>query len=140
MKTKQGFIVADLGGGTLDFSIYKICGQKPLEVKEVDAPKCVIEGSVLVTQRASKFLKGKCTHLVLGRLQTDLSSEKLKNSPYGDEKAIEEIYRKFDETTKLVFRSKTDTCFVAFGSSKDNDTEHGIRGGRLRLSGYVYLM
>ncbi|KLO09149.1 hypothetical protein SCHPADRAFT_922429 [Schizopora paradoxa] len=116
--TKQGFVVADLGGGTLDFSIYEVCGQNPLEVRETDMPKCVIEGSVLVTQRACTFLK-----------------EKLKKSPYGDEKTLEQIFRKFDETTKMVFRSETDSCFVSFGSPRDNDRDRGIRGGRLKLSG-----
>lgn len=42
-KKRDGFIVADLGGGTLDFSAYRVVGTKPLRVEEVDAAKCTSE-------------------------------------------------------------------------------------------------
>ena len=39
-QTNKAFIVADLGGGTLDISAYKVIGTKPLRVEEVVASKC----------------------------------------------------------------------------------------------------
>ena len=39
-QTNKAFIVADLGGGTLDISAYKVIGTKPLRVEEVAASKC----------------------------------------------------------------------------------------------------
>jgi len=116
--TRRGFIIADLGGGTLDFSAYKIRSQEPLRVEEIDVPKCILEGSVLVTQRASVFLK-----------------DKLKGSMFSDSEALQQMSHKFDQSTKLSFRRKQDTCYIAFGSSRDQDKEHGIRGGRMKLSG-----
>jgi len=121
--TRQGFIVADLGGGTLDFSAYKVCGQMPLKVEEIDAPKCILEGSMLVTQRATISLK-----------------ERLKGSTYGDPDTLQQISQKFDESTKTAFRSKSNICLIAFGSPRDNDKDHGIRGGRLKLSGGGILL
>ncbi|KLO13814.1 hypothetical protein SCHPADRAFT_915119 [Schizopora paradoxa] len=115
---ERGFVIADLGGGTLDFSAYKVCGQKPLKVEEMDASKCLLEGSVLVTQRAHVSFR-----------------KKLEGSTYGDEKTIAQISDKFDETTKKVFRTKNDTCLVVFGSPRDDDKAYGIRGGRLKLAG-----
>ena len=39
-QTNKAFVVADLGGGTLDISAYKVIGTKPLRVEEVAASKC----------------------------------------------------------------------------------------------------
>ncbi|KAI5114637.1 hypothetical protein M0805_004375 [Coniferiporia weirii] len=36
----KGFVIADLGGGTLDFSAYNIIGNQPLRVEEASAAKC----------------------------------------------------------------------------------------------------
>jgi molecular chaperone DnaK (HSP70) len=41
MQSRQhGFIIADMGGGTLDFSAYRITGTMPLQVEEIAANKC----------------------------------------------------------------------------------------------------
>ena len=37
---QPGFIVADLGGGTLDFSAYKLVNAKPICVEEMAVAKC----------------------------------------------------------------------------------------------------
>jgi len=115
---ERGFVVADLGGGTLDFSAYRVTGTRPLRVDEMDASKCELEGSVLVTQRAHVFLKNK-----------------LKTSVYGADGRLEQISQKFDETTKKVFRTKNDTCLIVFGSTMDKDIPNGIRAGKLKLTG-----
>lgn len=63
------------------------------------------------------------------------SSEKLKNSKYGTPDAVDHITKKFDETTKRLFRDKNDLQFIPFGSPLDKDPSVGIRGGQLKLTG-----
>lgn len=66
-----------------------------------------------------------------------LESEKLKTSKYGSPDSIDHITKRFDETTKRLFRDKNDIQWVPFGSPLDKDMAVGIRGGSLKLSGYV---
>jgi hypothetical protein len=40
-QANSGFIVADMGGGTLDFSAYKMTGLQPLRVEEMAAARCM---------------------------------------------------------------------------------------------------
>ncbi len=56
VKDKKGFIIADLGGGTLDFSAYQVTGVRPLQAEEVAASICHLEGSTLVTLRAEGYI------------------------------------------------------------------------------------
>lgn len=45
--------------------------------------------------------------------------EKLRNSKYGTPDALDHITKKFDETTKRLFRDKKDLQFIPFGSPLD---------------------
>jgi len=116
--TREGFVVADLGGGTLDFSAYKVRDQAPLRLEEMDTPKCILEGSIFVTQRATSALK-----------------KQLEGSIYGEADLLHQISQEFDKTSKIAFRAKNTICLVAFGSRLDNDKEHGIHRGQLKLTG-----
>ncbi|KAJ3744472.1 hypothetical protein DFH05DRAFT_1617472 [Lentinula detonsa] len=115
---KSGFLVLDAGGGTLDISSYAIRAQAPLVIEEVAPPDCVFAGSVFVSRRAR-----------------ELFQEKLKNSKYGTPDAVDHITKRFDETTKRLFRDKRDPQFISFGSPLDKDLSVGIRSGQLKLSG-----
>lgn len=128
--------MADAGGGTLDISSYAIRGTAPLVIEEIAPPDCtslslfpvlktnffwhlgVFSGSVFVSRRARAFLE-----------------EKLKNSKYGTPDAVDHITKRFDETTKRLFRDKKDLQFIPFGSPLDKDMAVGIRGGQLKLTG-----
>ena len=128
--------MADAGGGTLDISSYAIRGTSPLVIEEIAPPDCtfpsfphrqsyvaslvagVFSGSVFVSRRARAFLE-----------------EKLKNSKYGTPDAVDHITKRFDETTKRLFRDKKDLQFIPFGSPLDKDMTVGIRGGQLKLTG-----
>lgn len=116
--SRHGFLVADAGGGTLDISSYAVRGTNPLVIEEVAPPDCIFAGSVFVSRRAREFLE-----------------EKLKNSKYGTSDSIDHITKRFDETTKRLFRDKKDLQFVPFGSPLDKDLPAGIRGGQLKLDG-----
>ncbi|KAJ7170801.1 hypothetical protein C8R43DRAFT_875680 [Mycena crocata] len=116
--SKPGFLIADAGGGTWDISAYSITGQNPLLIEEIAPPDCIFAGSVFVSRRARKFLE-----------------EKLKSSKYGSPEAVEHITRRFDETTKRLFRDDRSLQFISFGSPLDKDPTVGIRGGQLKLTG-----
>ncbi|KAI0749353.1 hypothetical protein C8Q80DRAFT_1100423 [Daedaleopsis nitida] len=114
----HGFIVADAGGGTLDISSYAIRGTSPLIIEEIAPPDCVFAGSVFVSRRARAYLEGK-----------------LKDSKYGTPDSLDHITKRFDETTKRLFREPKELQFVPFGSPLDKDMSVGIRGGQLKLTG-----
>ncbi|KAH9917817.1 uncharacterized protein B0H18DRAFT_853686, partial [Fomitopsis serialis] len=114
----HGFIVADAGGGTLDISSYAIRGTSPLVIEEIAPPDCVFAGSVFVSRRARAFFE-----------------EKLKSSKYGTPDSLDHITKRFDETTKRLFRDRKELQFVPFGSPLDKDPTVGIRGGQLKLTG-----
>ncbi|KIY67289.1 hypothetical protein CYLTODRAFT_461554 [Cylindrobasidium torrendii FP15055 ss-10] len=117
--SKQGgFLIADAGGGTLDISSYSILAQEPLVIEETAPPDCIFAGSVFISRRCREFLQ-----------------EKLKNSKYGTPDAIDHITKRFDETTKRLFRDKKSPQFIAFGSPLDKDPSVGIRNGQLKLTG-----
>ncbi|TDL19908.1 hypothetical protein BD410DRAFT_815768 [Rickenella mellea] len=117
-ETDNGFVVADAGGGTLDISTYAIRGTSPLIIEEIAPPDCLFAGSVFVSRRARVFLE-----------------EKLKFSKYGTEDALDHITKRFDETTKRLFRDKNESQYIPFGSPLDKDLKVGIRGGQLKLTG-----
>lgn len=67
-------MIVDAGGGTVDLSTYTFAEAKPIEIEEIAPPGCkpsinrvlslsdpllgVLQGSVFVRDRASKYLKG----------------------------------------------------------------------------------
>ncbi|KAF9004079.1 hypothetical protein BDQ17DRAFT_1241567, partial [Cyathus striatus] len=116
--SKHGFLIADAGGGTLDISSYAIKGTSPLVMEEIAPPDCLFAGSVFVSRRAREFLE-----------------ERLKDSKYGTPEALDHITRRFDETTKRLFRDRRDLQFIPFGSPLDKDIKAGIRNGQLKLTG-----
>ncbi|KAF9267818.1 hypothetical protein L218DRAFT_970647 [Marasmius fiardii PR-910] len=115
---KSSFLIADAGGGTLDISAYTIRSQNPLVIEETAPPDCIFAGSVFVSRRARVLFE-----------------EKLKKSKYGTPDAVDHITKRFDETTKRLFRNKKDPQFIVFGSPLDKDLSVGIRNGQLRLTG-----
>ncbi|KAF9243386.1 hypothetical protein BU15DRAFT_86367 [Melanogaster broomeanus] len=116
--SRHGFLVADAGGGTLDISSYAVRDTNPLVIEEVAPPDCIFAGSVFVSRRAREFF-----------------ADKLKNSKYGSTDNIDHITKRFDETTKRLFREKNDIQWVPFGSPLDKDNAVGIRSGSLKLTG-----
>ena len=91
-------------------------------MEEIAPPDCIFAGSVFVSRRARDFF-----------------AEKLKNSRYGSADSVEHITRRFDETTKRLFRDRNELQFVPFGSPLDKELTVGVRNGQLKLSGCVSL-
>ena len=133
--------MCDAGGGTLDISSYAIKGVSPLLIEEIAPPDCtssfffrtsslthfltfpfipgLFSGSVFVSRRARRFLE-----------------QKLQGSAqYSTPAMLDHIAKRFDETTKRLFRNRGEVQFLPFGSPLDKDHNVGIRGGRLKLTG-----
>jgi len=96
----------------------------------------VFAGSVFVSRRARAFLEGWWffTNIVLN-LPSSVCKDKLRNSKYGTLDTVEHITKRFDETTKRLFRDKKEPQYVLFGSPLDKDPSVGIRQGQLKLTG-----
>ncbi|EJD06533.1 uncharacterized protein FOMMEDRAFT_76543 [Fomitiporia mediterranea MF3/22] len=118
LASGNGFVVADAGGGTLDVSSYILRGTHPLQIEEVAPPDCVFAGAVFVSRRCRVFLE-----------------EKLRTSKYGSPDTLDHITKRFDETTKRLFRDKHEVQYINFGSPLDKDLKVGIRNGNLKLAG-----
>ncbi|KJA23735.1 hypothetical protein HYPSUDRAFT_1079859 [Hypholoma sublateritium FD-334 SS-4] len=93
--SKHGFLIADAGGGMLDISSYVIKGTPPLFIEEIAPPDCIFAGL--------------CS-------SADALEKKLKHSKYRTADSLDHITRKFDETTKRLFRNRNDLQFILFGS------------------------
>ena len=62
--------------------------------------------------------------------------EKLSGSEkFGLSDCFSDIAQKFDEGLKRAFSDDTKKQFVKFGMPRDNDPDHGIKGGKLMLTG-----
>ena len=61
--------------------------------------------------------------------------EKLKKSKFNTPEDISAFSQKFDEGLKRVFSDDSGAQFVKFGSPRDNDPTHGIKAGKLTLTG-----
>ena len=85
---------------------------------------CVLRRSVVLSQ----------TNIVLN-LPSSVCKDKLRNSKYGTQDTVEHITKRFDETTKRLFRDKKEPQYVLFGSPLDKDPSVGIRQGQLKLTG-----
>ena len=99
------------------------------------------EQSSSVADAVSSYKVGiiNFSECVLGSYQYSFNSEKLRHSKYGTPDTLDHITKRFDETTKRLFRDKHDAQYIPFGSPLDKDLKAGIRGGQLKLTGYVLL-
>ncbi|KAI9573815.1 hypothetical protein HD554DRAFT_2012318 [Boletus coccyginus] len=113
----QGVVVIDAGGGTLDLSMYSMKFD-PTSFEEIAPAECRLQGSVFVTRRAKGLLQ-----------------RKLEGSRYSSPEMIDDITSTFDQTTKLHICNAEQPAYIKVGSLRENDPDHDIRAGKLRLSG-----
>ena len=146
-------LVVDAGGGTIDISSYAVTSNTPLQVEELFQPKCqsistsfacpitktipsgLLQGGEFVTTRATEAVSGRSKFHSPDTLPVQPQAEKLKTSKFHTPEDIAAFTQKFDEGLKRVFSGDTGTQYIKFGSPRDNDPDHGIRAGRLALTG-----
>ncbi|PFH47737.1 hypothetical protein AMATHDRAFT_6474 [Amanita thiersii Skay4041] len=114
---KDGIMVVDCGGGTLDFSTYSRASDS-FEFKEISAPECTFQGSIFVTRRAGAYL-----------------AETLKNSRFRTKGNIDAMLDIFEKNTKRTFKSVSKYYWIKFGREDDNDKDCGINSGIIKIHG-----
>ena len=62
-------------------------------------------------------------------------TEKLQGTDYSSPEIIDDITNTFDQTTKLHIRNAEQSVHVKIGSLRENDRDHDIQAGKLKLSG-----
>ncbi|KAF8642450.1 hypothetical protein AX16_009486 [Volvariella volvacea WC 439] len=114
--TRNNVLIIDAGGGTIDTSAYRKRQewQRGTTYEEISIPQCFLQGSALVTQRAHSYLQ-----------------EYLTESKYSDD--IPAMVSVFDRTTKPGFNNSDQAEYIHFGRVQDNDINHNIRNGILKL-------
>lgn len=75
----------------------------------------------------------KSYSVIILRVQPQL--EKLKKSTFNTTEDIATFTQKFDEGLKKVFFDDKRIQHIKFGSPRDNDAQHGIKAGKLALTG-----
>ncbi|KIM46840.1 hypothetical protein M413DRAFT_264068 [Hebeloma cylindrosporum] len=116
VKKGDGVVVVDAGGGTIDVSAYRQSPKGKQAFEEIAVPQCHFHGSVFVNVHARTFIEAF-----------------LANSKFSGD--IDYIVECFEKTTKPRFRASDTTQYIKFGSARDNDPDHNIRLGQLKLEG-----
>jgi len=92
------------------------------------------QGSLFVNFRATDFLKGSLSYSASQKLIFKKNAlEFLSESKFLNE--IDHIIECFETTTKPRFRNDQDPQYIKFGSTRDSDSNCGIRFGQLKLAG-----
>ncbi|KAG8777728.1 hypothetical protein FRC16_004059 [Serendipita sp. 398] len=112
------FAVMDVGGSTVDSTLYRCQSRSPLILEEVCASACVQAGGIFIDQSIREILE-----------------RKLSGSEYGDFDTISLMIRQFEQKTKRAFDGSQTANVIQFGTKKDNDKKHDIVKGKLTLSG-----
>ncbi|PVF96872.1 hypothetical protein CPB86DRAFT_476873 [Serendipita vermifera] len=110
------FAVVDVGGSTVDSTLYECRETRPLTLKEVYASECVQVGGVFVDRAAKEMLKNK-----------------LGSSTFAQEEYLKDMLVTFERKTKRLFDGTQTSNIVDFGRNRDNDRSHGIIKGKLTL-------
>ncbi|RXW25679.1 hypothetical protein EST38_g186 [Candolleomyces aberdarensis] len=106
MKAGEGVVIVDAGGGTIDISAYRKKEGKVNKFEEITISQCHFFGSVFVTVHARVFLDD-----------------------------LDHIVKCFDKSTKVRFNNDTQTEYIKFGGTRDNDPSCNIKYGQLKLPG-----
>jgi hypothetical protein len=98
-------------------------------------PQGLLQGGEFVTARAREMVSGTFKHRSSVNLLTETQPEKLKKSKFNTPEDIGAFAQKFDEGLKRIFSDDSGAQFIKFGSPRDNDPGHGVKAGKLSLTG-----
>lgn len=148
-QANDGVLVLHCGGGTVDISAYARSSNG--RFREIAPAECktgfptfavydsyyysgLLQGSCFVTRRAHDYLTGQFEPSSRPPLSDTYSTEKLRESRYGEPEDINVMARYFDRTTKPSYKGTSKSCYIKFGRS-ENDPQFDIRTGSVKISG-----
>ena len=97
--------------------------------------KGLLQGGEFVTARAKEMVSRKFGHCSFAVLLVEPKPEKLAQSTFNTPEDLSAFSKKFDEGLKKVFSDDKKSQYIKFGSLRDNDSKHGIKAGKLMLTG-----
>jgi len=95
----------------------------------------LLQGGEFVTARARELVQGGFRYYLSVTQSVQPQLGKLRESRFNTPEDISTFAQKFDEGLKRVFSDDRGAQYVKFGSPRDNDPQHGIKAGRLMLTG-----
>ena len=95
----------------------------------------LLQGGEFVTARAREAVSGEFECISLVAPPVEPYPEKLRRSKFNTPEDIAAFAQKFDEGLKRVFSDNSGAQYIKFGSPRDNDPSHGIKAGKLMLTG-----
>ena len=105
-----------------------------LRIAETFVPG-LLQGGEFVTARAREAVSGESKYISFVVPPVEPHPEKLRRSKFNTPEDIAAFAQKFDEGLKRVFSDKAGAQYIKFGSPRDNDPAHGIKAGKLMLTG-----
>ncbi|KAL8277737.1 hypothetical protein RQP46_009859 [Phenoliferia psychrophenolica] len=116
LKIGSQVAVVDLGGSTVDITVYSVDQVEPkLVLREAKLSACIQAGGIYVTQAGHQLIQAK-----------------LRNSRFLED--LDAIVSEFDFKTKCNFDGSEQTSIIKFGRARDNDSAANISRGRLTLT------
>ncbi|KAL8277732.1 hypothetical protein RQP46_009854 [Phenoliferia psychrophenolica] len=117
LKIGSQLAVVDLGGSTVDITVYSVDQVEPkLVLREAKMSACIQAGGIYVTQAGRQLIQAK-----------------LRNSRFLED--LDAIVSEFDFKTKCNFAGAEEMSIIKFGLTRDNDSAVNISRGRLTLTG-----
>ncbi|KAL8277735.1 hypothetical protein RQP46_009857 [Phenoliferia psychrophenolica] len=117
LKIGSQLAVVDLGGSTVDITVYSVDQVEPkLILREAKMSACIQAGGIFVTQAGRQLIQAK-----------------LRNSRFLED--LDAIVSEFDFKTKCNFDNAEQKSIIKFGLARDNDSAVNISRGRLTLAG-----
>jgi hypothetical protein len=93
------------------------------------------QGGEFVTARARKMVQGGFRYYSSVAPPVQPQLEKLRTSKFNTSEDISAFTQRFDEGVKRVFSDDKGVQYIKFGSPRDHDPKHGIKSGKLMLTG-----
>ncbi|KAI0310120.1 hypothetical protein OF83DRAFT_912802 [Amylostereum chailletii] len=113
----KNIMIIDAGGGTVDLSTYSFSEGSPISVEEIAPADSILQGSVIVRNRASAYL-----------------AKKHRYTRFGSSAYVQAITEEFDKTAKKRFKGYEDSHIKFSSTTCDRDDRVNIRNGRMKLS------
>ena len=98
-------------------------------------PQGLLQGGEFVTARAREMISGMFLFFSFVASPAQRRTERLRRSTFNTPDDIATFAQNFDEGPKRVFSDDKRVQYVKFGSPRDNDPKHGIKAGKLLLTG-----